>query len=38
MTPQETMWLLQSIWEAFKVLSPVVALALITWITWGVTK
>jgi hypothetical protein len=35
MTHQENLWLLQSIWEAFKALSPVVALALLT---WGVTK
>jgi hypothetical protein len=35
MSHQETLWLFQSIWEAFKALSPVVALALLT---WGVTK
>ena len=35
MSHQESLWLLQSIWEAFKALGPVAALALIT---WGVTK
>jgi hypothetical protein len=35
MNHQESLWLLQSIWEAIKVLGPVVALALLT---WGVTK
>lgn len=35
MSHQETLWLLQSIWEAAKALAPVAFLALIT---WGVTK
>ena len=35
MSHQETLWLLQSIWEAFKALGPVALLALLT---WGVTK
>lgn len=35
MSHQEILWLLQSVLEAFKALSPVVALALLT---WGVTK
>jgi hypothetical protein len=35
MSHQETLWLLQSIWEAIKSLGPVASLALIT---WGVIK
>ena len=35
MSNQETLWLLQSIWEAIKALGPVALLALLT---WGVTK
>ena len=31
MSHQESLWLLQSIWEAIKALGPVVALALLTW-------
>ena len=35
MSHQESLWLLQSIWEATKALGPVALLALLT---WGVTK
>lgn len=35
MNHQETLWLLQSIWEAIKALGPVAVLLVIT---WGVTK
>jgi len=35
MSHQESLWLLQSIWEAIKALGPVALLALFT---WGVTK
>jgi hypothetical protein len=35
MSHQETLWLLQSIWEAIKALGPVAGLLAIT---WGVTK
>ena len=34
MSHQENLWLLQSVWEAFKALSPVVALVAATfWVT-----
>jgi hypothetical protein len=35
MNHQESLWILQSIWEAIKALGPVAILALLT---WGVTK
>lgn len=31
MTHQETLWLLQSCWEAVKALGPVAILAFLTW-------
>jgi hypothetical protein len=35
MSHQETLWLFQSCWEAFKALGPV---AVLLAMTWGVTK
>lgn len=35
MSHQESLWLLQSIWEAIKALGPLAAMLAIT---WGVTK
>jgi len=35
MSHQESLWLLQSVWEAIKALGPVAALVIIA---WGVSK
>lgn len=38
MSHQETLWLLQSIWEAVKALGPVVILAMATLFVWEATR
>lgn len=40
MSHQETIWIFQSCWEAFRALGPVAILAVATWwvTTWGAAR